>query len=73
MKIPVERVNDGFCDCEDGSDEFGTHVCNSGTFVCKSEIGKEGYLLYDNIISRKTKEIHNMLVNDGVCDCCDCS
>ena len=42
MKIPIDRVNDGFFDCEDGSEEFSTHVCNSGVFICKLEIGRNG-------------------------------
>lgn len=40
--IPHSYVNDGYCDCEDGSDEPDTHVCNGGWFVCKNEIAMDG-------------------------------
>ncbi|KNB44115.1 glucosidase 2 subunit beta-like protein [Blastocystis sp. subtype 4] len=61
--IPSSRVNDGYCDCEDGSDEWETYVCNQNTFVCKQEIGKDG----------NQRILASMFVNDGLCDCCDCS
>ena len=42
IQIPDSRVNDGYCDCEDGSDEPETHVGTSGVFVCKTELTDEG-------------------------------
>ena len=42
MTIPQSYVNDGYCDCKDGSDEPDTHVCNDGWFVCKNEMGADG-------------------------------
>jgi protein kinase C substrate 80K-H len=58
--VPFERLNDGFCDCRDGSDEPGTGVCqgDGGRFFCPNT-GFEPQRLF---ASR---------VNDGICDCCD--
>lgn len=32
--ISIEYVNDDFCDCKDGSDEFTTNACSNGIFFC---------------------------------------
>ena len=37
--IPFDRVNDDYCDCEDGSDEPGTSACShieNSKFYCKN-------------------------------------
>lgn len=73
IQIPDSRVNDGYCDCEDGSDETETHVCNSGSFVCKTELTDEGYTKFVDFMLSVLRSISNMFVNDGICDCCDCS
>lgn len=57
-KIPYARVNDDYCDCEDGSDEPGTSACLNGVFYCANN-GDEA------------KTLRSMFVDDGVCDCCD--
>ncbi|RUS72304.1 hypothetical protein EGW08_019936 [Elysia chlorotica] len=56
--IPMEHVNDDYCDCEDGSDEPGTSACSNGLFYCENKPYKGSYIM-------------STRVNDGICDCCD--
>ncbi|KAG0563408.1 hypothetical protein KC19_8G028600 [Ceratodon purpureus] len=57
-RIPKERLNDNFCDCEDGTDEPGTSACPKSKFYCKNV----GYV---------PQSLYSSRVNDGICDCCD--
>jgi len=58
QRFSVERLNDNFCDCLDGTDEPGTSACPDGKFYCKNA----GYVAQFVFSSR---------INDGICDCCD--
>ncbi|XP_077228842.1 kinase C substrate, heavy chain-like protein [Tasmannia lanceolata] len=53
-----DRLNDGFCDCSDGTDEPGTSACPESKFYCRN-IGSAPQLLFSS------------RVNDHICDCCD--
>lgn len=56
--IPLSQLNDGYCDCDDGSDEPGTNACGIGEFYCPN---------YGSV----PKLIPKWMVGDGICDCCD--
>ncbi|CCE62365.1 hypothetical protein TPHA_0C02100 [Tetrapisispora phaffii CBS 4417] len=61
IAIDFKQVNDGVCDCPDGSDEPGTGACgNEDLFYCENK----GFI---------PRYISNSKVGDGICDCCDCS
>ena len=56
--LSLDKLNDNYCDCEDGSDENQTNACINGKFYCRY------YLYFPTIISTSK-------LNDGICDCCD--
>lgn len=60
-QLPLARVNDDYCDCDDGSDEPGTPACagRGGQFACAPVEG-----LPETVLAASR-------VSDGVCDCCD--
>ena len=62
QQLPVSYVNDDYCDCDDGSDEYETNACPNNLFRCKSGhvVGRPGL-----------SEIPSHWVSDGICDCCD--
>lgn len=61
--IPIEQVNDDFCDCPfvkgvTVTDEPGTGACQNGVFYCANR-------------KFRPETLPASRVNDGVCDCCD--
>ena len=34
--LPLEKFNDNYCDCEDGSDENLTNACINGKYYCNN-------------------------------------
>jgi len=59
--LPSEVINDGFCDCTDGSDEPGTGAC----------AGQETTLFYCSNEGSTPRRLYASRVGDGICDCCD--
>jgi len=60
-EIPLDEVNDDFCDCGDLSDEPSTGACGpDSVFHCGIESA-----------SNFKNPIPGSRVNDGICDCCD--
>ena len=60
IRILRERVNDYYCDCADGSDEWGTNACLNNRFFCKVGLSKLGY-----------PSIPSSMVRDSIEDCAD--
>lgn len=54
----IDRLNDDFCDCVDGTDEPGTSACARGKFYCRN-------------MGSTPRFIFSSRVNDHICDCCD--
>ncbi|GAB6023924.1 hypothetical protein CHUAL_008655 [Chamberlinius hualienensis] len=59
-EVPYNRVNNDYCDCDDGSDEPSTSACQNGRFYCEHQLSPLDEVF---IVSSR--------VNDGICDCCD--
>ncbi|RMX64821.1 hypothetical protein DD238_004360 [Peronospora effusa] len=59
--LPINRVNDEYCDCDDGDDEPGTAAC-SHVLMSVFHCDNDGFL---------TAKIHTSRIHDGICDCCD--
>ncbi|XP_062206884.1 glucosidase 2 subunit beta-like isoform X4 [Phragmites australis] len=50
--FPRNRLNDGYCDCADGTDEPGTSACPEGKFYCRN-IGDTPRLLFSSFVNDK--------------------
>ncbi|XP_055336429.1 glucosidase 2 subunit beta-like [Paramacrobiotus metropolitanus] len=62
-ELPVERVNDDYCDCSDGSDEPATSAC--------SYTVKQMYFFCTTTVPGTRRKVPSAWVGDGICDCCD--
>lgn len=60
-EIEFSKLNDDYCDCQDGTDEPGTNACSNGQFFCTLQVDAKGFI----------KILPSSKVNDGICDCCD--
>ena len=62
VQLPLGVVNDGYCDCADGSDEPGSSACSGAVLRPRFWCVNEGH---------EPEAIPSAWVDDGVCDCCD--
>ncbi|CAH0364686.1 unnamed protein product [Pelagomonas calceolata] len=60
--VPVDRINDDYCDSPDGCDEPNTSACSTVAAARRFECPDEG---------SGTTLIPASRIGDGVCDCCD--
>lgn len=63
--IPIEAVNDDYCDCKDGSDEPGTSACSDRINLNGTGNGPKGFWCENK--GHLQSWILNSRVNDGIC------
>ncbi|KUF82303.1 Glucosidase 2 subunit beta [Phytophthora nicotianae] len=64
--LPIDLVDDDYCDCQDGSDEPNTSACSHVLLHSETPpFGPEFNCKADD------KMVSLAFVHDGVCDCCD--
>ncbi|CAI5251204.1 ASB_HP2_G0011070.mRNA.1.CDS.1 [Saccharomyces cerevisiae] len=72
--LDISQINDGVCDCPDGSDEPGSAACVEDIFKSVAEGGgKVNKYFYCDNKGFIPRYIRKSEVADGICDCCDCS
>ena len=69
--LPNEFINDGYCDCLGGEDEFNTSACAGVMFWSGTISSDEGMVRDEFTCSIEGINIPISRVNDGICDCCD--
>ena len=69
--VALSALNDNTCDCADGTDEPGTSACSGrgGRFWCAPFLPGGSPLA----LVLHGEWLETGLVDDGACDCCDCS
>ena len=71
QKSITAKVNDDYCDCENGLDEPGTSACSHQHITDSFESQNAHSLFYCANLGAHSMNIFKSRVNDGICDCCD--
>lgn len=54
--IHIDKINDNYCDCKDGTDEPGTDACPNGKFFCEHDMYKRGGMYsFNRFLNRRIR------------------